>query len=204
MTAEPDARGGVEGSGRGPGWLSGGLEGEARGRPGLTRVLQFQVVTQGGSPHPDCGRPKLQPPPPRLDVGARSFHIQLWVVELLWQGAPDHWRHVPVSRVAPKLPPGPARPDPGVGSPAAATAQVSPAPPSSRPAGRRLLRDVRRHAGVSTHRQGQSSPEAPHAAQSLAELPHLGGQRAAAAGARPTGHPPGRPPAPSHSLGEAG
>lgn len=74
-----------------------------------------------------------------------------------------------------------SRPAPGVARPpaaaAATAAPLSPALPSSGPAGRRLLREVRRHAGVPAHRQGQPGPEASHSAQPLAELPHLGAKR---------------------------
>lgn len=57
---------------------------------GLTPVLLLQVASLGGRLHPARGRPQLQPPPPRLKVGARGFRIQLWVVEVLSLGAPNH------------------------------------------------------------------------------------------------------------------
>lgn len=101
-----------------------------RASPGLTPVLQFQVASQGSRPHPGRGGAKLQPPPPRLEVGARGFHIQLWVVELLGQGAPDHGRQVPASRAAPKVPARPRPAAPGVGlvrPPAARPALTGPA-----------------------------------------------------------------------------
>lgn len=41
-----------------------------RASAGLTPVFQLQVASQGGRFHPGRGSSKLQPPPPRLEVGA--------------------------------------------------------------------------------------------------------------------------------------
>lgn len=57
--------------------------------------------------------------------------------------------------------------------PIAAGALHSPASPNPSPAGCRLLGEICRHAGVPTHRNGKSSPEAPHSAKPLSELPNL-------------------------------
>jgi hypothetical protein len=84
-------------------------------------------------------------------------------------------------------------------------ARLSPASPKSGPAGCRLLRDVRSHASVLAHGQGQPSPEAPHPAQPLAELQHLcKRKRANRAAAGPRVHlrgacPLARPPLPRTS-----
>lgn len=172
-----------------------------------TPVLEFQVASQSSRPHPDRGRPEMQSSRPRLEIGVRSFPTYLWVVELLGQRAPDHGQQVPTSRAAPE---GScltrwARPAPRFGSrqPAATAArlpaEVSPAPPGSSPAGRRLLRDVRSHAGVPAHCQGQTGPEAPDPVQPLAEFPHLGDQRERAE--LQHAHPPARrPPTPVSPL----
>lgn len=104
--------------------------------------------------------------------------MHLWIVELLCQGGSNHGQQVPASTAALQAPAWPCQsaPSPNLGltrPPGRRSAQLSPAPPGSSPAGCCLLCDVRGHTGVPTHRQGQPGPEAPDPAQPFTQLPHL-------------------------------